>query len=276
MKETKYFRLSNYFKLIVIINIIATSQLFSQTYLGISYNNGDPANSTSLSLLQKITFSGSDITFLLTDNSSVTKALSTIDLMGFSGTDGGNPLPVELVSFTATVNGNDINLEWITATEVDNYGFEIERKTNNDWEKIGFIEGHGNSNSPKVYTFTDVPVSVMKLNYRLKQIDTDGSFEYSKVVNVSLSIPTEYELKQNYPNPFNPATKITYSLPKDGLITLKVYDVLGEEVASLVYEDKKAGNYTVRFDGTQLSSGVYFSRLTAGNYTGIIKMLLVK
>ncbi len=250
--------------------------------MGISYNNGDPANSTDLSLLQKITFSGTDITFLLTDNSTVSKAFSIIDKFTFSGTNGGNPLPVELISFTAELNGNIVTLFWITETEVENYGFDVERKMqytkreNGEWKKIGFVEGHGNSNSPNEYSFADDNPSSGTIQYRLKQIDTDGKFAYSDIVSVEVSIPSKFELKQNFPNPFNPITNIVYNLPADGFVTIKIYDVIGNKVDILVNENKKADSYVVTFNGSNLSSGVYFCRINSGNYSASIKMMLIK
>ena len=257
-------------------------QIFSQTYLGVSYNNSDPTNSTDLSLLQKITFSASDITFTLADNSTVTKTLSIIDKFTFSGTNGGNPLPVELLSFSAIVNGNEVTLEWSTATEVNNYGFEVERKIKNEkleiinWQMVGFVQGNGNSNSPKEYSFTDTPKEGTKLSYRLKQIDSDGKYDYSSIVDVEIVVPIQYELKQNYPNPFNPQTKIAYKLPIARFVTLKVFDALGREVTTLVNESKREGSYEVTFDGGGLASGIYICKMSSANYSSSIKMIIVK
>jgi len=268
--------------------LLLTIQLYSQTYLGVSYKNSDPSNSTNLSSISKITFSGTDINFVLTDNSTTTKALSLIDKMTFSETAGENPLPVELVSFTAAVDGKEVILEWITATEVDNYGFEIERNTHLNplsggeaegrgvWEKIGFAQGYGNSNSPKEYSFIDSPQESPKLNYRLKQIDTDGKYQYSSVIEVELGMLTQYTLKQNFPNPFNPQTQIAYNLPVDGFVTLKVFDIIGREVASLVNEIKKAGRYEVTLDGRGLTSGIYICKMSSANYSSSIKMLMLR
>lgn len=270
-------------KKLIICLVFLTTQIFSQTYLVVSYNNSDPANSTNLSSLQKITFSGTDITFSLTNNSTVTKAFSIINKITFSGTDGGNPLPVELVSFTAATNGNKVTLEWSTATEVRNYGFEIERVSSSPlqgWIKVGFVEGYGNSNSPKEYSFSDIPQGGTKFQYRLKQIDTDGKYEYSSAVSIEINTPNQYALKQNYPNPFNPPTKIEYSIPNDGLVTLKVFDVLGREVALLVNDNKKAGRYEVDFNGSYagggLASDVYICKMSSANYSSSIKMLMLK
>jgi hypothetical protein len=260
--------------------------IFPQTFLDVSYINADPSNSTNLNLIQKITFSGADINFLLTDNSSVLKVLSSINKITFSGTDGGNPLPVELVSFTGVANGYEVTLEWSTATEVDNYGFDVERTNpvlnplprgeENLWEKVGFVEGHGNSNSPKKYSFTDIPQKGTSFQYRLKQIDSDGKYSYCDAISVDIGLPNQYVLNQNYPNPFNPTTTISYKLPEKSFTTLKIYDALSNEVVSLVNEQKEAGSYSVTFNGSNLASGVYFSRLTAGSYTSLIKMILAK
>lgn len=203
-----------------------------------------------------------------------------------------SPLPVELTTFTANVFDGKVNLRWATATEVDNYGFEVQKselrtqKSEGEWKVIGFVEGHGNSNSPKEYTFTDEITAPGKYSYRLKQIDTDGSFEYSNAVTVNAGdiIPEKFELSQNYPNPFNPVTKIQYSIPaviaseaKQSVnATLKVYDIIGREVAVLVNESKEAGIYEVEFDATKLSSGLYFYSLSAAGKTITKKMMLLR
>lgn len=195
-------------------------------------------------------------------------------------------LPVELTTFYAYKSSNKIDLIWQTATEVNNYGFEIERASvisseqsesrNLSWEKIGFIEGHGNSNSEKNYSFQHSPNSDGVYSYRLKQIDFDGKFEYSSVVEVDFRTVTDFALEQNYPNPFNPATSISYSIPQNAFVSLKVYDVIGNEVAILVNTLQESGKHEVNFNASNLSSGIYFYKLTAGNSTQINKMLLVK
>ncbi len=204
-------------------------------------------------------------------------------------------LPVELTLFTASVRNNSVLLNWTTATELNNYGFEIERTVHTSmalplsvtkWETIGFIAGSGNSNSPKEYSFIDGSlIGGSKFKYRLKQIDNDGTFSYSDEINVEV-VPTKFELSQNYPNPFNPSTKIRFTIPASSLnpfskgegtfVSLKVYDVLGNEVATLVNEEKPAGVYEVTFDAAQLSSGIYFYRLTAGSFTETKKMTILK
>ena len=145
------------------------------------------------------------------------------------------------------------------------------------WKNIGFVEGHGNSSSEKEYDFVDKNVSLAgKYFYRLKQIDVDGSFDYSEVVEVELAAPSKFGISQNYPNPFNPITTIKYSLPKTSYITLKVYNTLGEEIAVLVNEIKEAGIYNARFDASKLSGGVYFYRIEAGGISQVKKMILLK
>lgn len=187
-------------------------------------------------------------------------------------------LPVELSSFTVSHDNNLAQLNWETATEVNNYGFEIERSTEiHEWEKIGFVAGHGNSNSPKYYSFADKSLNESgEYYYRLKQIDIDGKFEYSDIVNVFMGTPDNFSLNQNYPNPFNPSTTINYSIPADANVEIVVYDMLGNEVAVLEKGNKTAGKYNVVFDATNYSSGFYFYTITAGNYTMTKKMLLMK
>ncbi|MFA6979290.1 MAG: T9SS type A sorting domain-containing protein [Ignavibacteriaceae bacterium] len=202
-------------------------------------------------------------------------------------------LPVELTSFTANVIDGKVLLNWQTATEVNNYGFEIERtsprpspyqgeggEAGRGWETIGFVQGHGNSNSPKNYSFTDATPPTGKAEYRLKQIDFDGKYEYSDVVEVKVEAPTQFALEQNYPNPFNPETVISYELPVNGKVELRVFDPLGREVAELVNAEKTAGRYEVKFSannaGSKLSSGVYFYRLTTGSFMATKKFILTK
>ena len=211
----------------------------------------------------------------------------TGNLIG-EGTQCGGSLPVELTSFTAEVNGMAVVLKWNTETEVDNYGFEIHRKVypaegrtrNDNWGKISFVEGNGNSNSPKSYSFTDKkPMGGSQFKYRLKQIDTDGKYEYSKVIEVEI-IPNEFTLYQNYPNPFNPNTKIRYQLPQESKVIIKLYDILGAEVITLLNEEKEPGVYEVDFTTQSatggLPSGTYIYRMAADNFIQTKKMVLMK
>jgi hypothetical protein len=187
------------------------------------------------------------------------------------------PLPVELTSFTGIVKGTGVELAWRTATELNNHGFEIERseKQNGIWNKIGFVEGHGTTNAPKSYSFVDAS-AVGTVSYRLKQVDNDGTFEYSNQVEVTVASPAEFALMQNHPNPFNPATSINYTLPASGFVTLKVYDMLGKEVATLVNGMQDAGAKIAKLDASQLPSGIYFYTLRTNNFTATKKMLLLK
>lgn len=196
---------------------------------------------------------------------------------------GETGMPVELVSFTATAKQNNIELAWKTATEVNNFGFEVEKKSIKDelgvmkWEKIGFIEGSGTTNSPKSYSFVDKNLFPGNYFYRLKQIDRDGKFEYSNTVEVIINnTPTKYVLEQNHPNPFNPVTVISYQLPVSTHVTLRVYNAIGREIATLVNEMTEAGWHSVEFNGSALSSGIYFYTLKANHFSAIQKMLLIK
>ena len=190
-------------------------------------------------------------------------------------------LPVELTSFSCEQKDDRILLHWETATEVNNYGFEVERLVNDHgFEKVGFVEGHGNSNSPKQYIFVDKIVYGAP-QYRLKQIDTDGKFEYSETVEVEDLSVESYQLTQNYPNPFNPITTIKYSIPTvethgNTFVQLVVYDILGREVAMLVNKKQKAGSYDVNFDASHLTSGVYFYKILAGEFVETKKLILLK
>ena len=204
------------------------------------------------------------------------------------GTQCNDVLPVELVSFTAIAIGNSVTLNWKTETEVDNYGFDVERKaplnhpqggTSGKWEKIGFVEGYGNSNSPKEYSFEDSDPPSGIIQYRLKQIDTDGQFEYfpnAFGIEIEVTLPEEFALSQNYPNPFNPSTTIKYELPEKNYVNLIVYDILGSEVMTLVNEVNAPGRYSVQLDASALPSGTYFYRLQAGDFVETKKMILMK
>ena len=206
-----------------------------------------------------------------------------------------NPLPVELTSFTAKVFGSSILLNWQTSTEINNYGFEVERNTlinplsrretegSGVWQKIGFVIGNGNSNSPKSYSFADDKVSSGEYSYRLKQIDNDGQFKYSDIVSAFYSL-TDFQLFQNYPNPFNPSTTISWQAPVDGIVSIKIYDILGNKIAELINEFKPAGRQEIKLETASvnngLTSGVYIYQIEIRNnellYTMSNKMILLK
>jgi len=240
-------------------------------------------------------------------DSTYTYGVIALNEYGYSDTSNFasitvEPVPVELVSFAAEVDDKVVNLFWTTSTETNNAGFEIERtsplpspyqgeggEAGRGWETIGFVPGHGTTTEPQFYSFNDESLPSGKHQYRLKQIDYDGSFEYSKIVEVTIESPNEFSLSQNYPNPFNPSTKIKFTIPtppvssplvkgrtKEGFVSLKVYDVLGNEVATLVNEEKPSGEYEVEFRAEGLPSGIYFYQLRAGDFTKTQKMVLLR
>ncbi|MDH3268918.1 MAG: T9SS type A sorting domain-containing protein, partial [Ignavibacteria bacterium] len=162
------------------------------------------------------------------------------------------------------------------ATETNNRGFEVQRKTTGEYESVAFVEGKGTTTETQNYLFRDKNLLSGNYTYRLKQMDFDGSFSYSDEVEIDIDQPDVFYLGQNYPNPFNPSTVIKYSVPADGNVSLKVYDILGNEVSTLVDEFKQAGTFDVSFDGANLSSGVYYYRLTAGEMTTTKKLMITK
>ncbi len=176
------------------------------------------------------------------------------------------PVPVELISFTSNKMDDVIELRWLTATETNNNGFEIERKADtNSWSIIGFVKGRGTTSEKTDYSFID---NISQLNadsiaYRLKQIDFDGNYSYSREVHIKNSVPIKFILEQNYPNPFNPSTKIKFEIPKQTNVKLVVYDVLGNEAAVLVNKELNTGSYEYVWDASYFPSGVYFYRIEA-------------
>ncbi len=185
-------------------------------------------------------------------------------------------VPVELTSFTSSVSGNTVTLHWTTATEKNNQGFEVERKTQTgNFDQIAFVQGNGTTTNISSYSYID-RVETGTYTYRLKQIDYDGSFSYSKEVTADIATPAEFALEQNYPNPFNPSTVIKYAVPQDGMVTLSIYNVLGQKVSTLVNQVQKAGRYDVTFDAGGLSTGIYFYKIESGNFSSVKKMMLIK
>jgi len=189
-------------------------------------------------------------------------------------------VPVELLAFTASVKNSDVELLWSTASELNNMGFEIERSIDgqDNFITVGFVDGKGSSSEINYYSFTDHPQvsGVNQLYYRLKQVDFDGTYSYSDIVNVSYDVPAEFVLSQNYPNPFNPSTRINYFVPQESFVSVKVYDFLGREVMTLVNETRAVGSYEIVFDASSLPSGTYFYTLIAENYSSTKKMILIK
>lgn len=261
-----------------------------------SISSTDQSTPSNLKLYHRDSNADGNWTLLVSGSSATSTTITFNGVTSFSQfiiASGSSPLPVELTSFSANTLDGKIILNWETATEVNNYGFSIERTGetvsggNGEWVEIGFVQGSGNSNSPKEYTFVDSIPLAGNLKYRLKQIDTDGSYDYySTIAEVSFNptgvnengfpLPKEFALLQNYPNPFNPATAISYQLSSSSNVTLKIYDVLGGEITTLVSEKQNAGKYSVVFDGGKYSSGVYLYRITADNFVQTKKLLLLK
>jgi hypothetical protein len=187
-----------------------------------------------------------------------------------------DPVPVELSSFIAKVEGTTVILNWRTETESNNYGFEIERSIKDNFEKIGFVFGAGNSNSPKEYTFTDNNlVGGSKFLYRLKQIDADGEIEFSSSLEVEV-FPNQYELIQSYPNPANPSTKIMFSLPYETELKILLYNMLGESIRTIAEGKYDAGFYQVELLMNDLASGVYIYKLESKDFVSTKKLILLK
>jgi hypothetical protein len=192
-----------------------------------------------------------------------------------------DPVPVELTSFAASVNDGNVTLNWSTSTETNNQGFEVQRSSDNQFTTIGFVDGSGTSTENHTYSYVDASVEAGTYTYRLKQIDYDGTSEYSQSVEVEVIAPDVFALEQNYPNPFNPSTMIKFSLAADSKVTLTVFDVLGQEVANLISGDLAAGSHEINFNASNVNSGVYFYRIDATavdgtNFTSVKKMTLTK
>ena len=186
-------------------------------------------------------------------------------------------LPVELTSFASATSGNDVALNWTTSKEINNSGFSIERSSGTNWNVIGFVAGKGNYSSVSSYEFTDKNLASGIYHYRLKQIDFNGNYEYFELPEaVTIGVPDKFFVDQNYPNPFNPTTTIGYGIPQSGNITLKIFDMTGKEIRTLVNEYKEAGYYVAKFDGSSLSSGTYIYRIESGNFVTAKKMVMLK
>ncbi len=195
----------------------------------------------------------------------------------YRGADEADPLPVELTSFTFNVIDNQVTLNWLTASETNNYGFNVERKALSGWEQIGFVPGFGTSSEPRAYSFTDADLTPGTYYYRIKQTDFSGTYTYYDLdVAVVVSAPDRFDLAQNYPNPFNPVTSIQYSVAKETDVSLVVFNSIGQEVAVLVNETQQPGKYTVNFNAQNFSSGVYYYKINAGEFVSVKKMILLK
>ena len=220
-----------------------------------------------------VDLAGTPIAGIITDIDGDTRSTTA----PYKGADEASiPVPVELISFSANYIEGSVLLKWITATEINNRGFEVERRVKGEFTKIGFIPGVGTSTEKQFYSYTDTEVSAGSHSYRLKQIDFNGQYSYSNTIEVEVTTPLTFSLSQNYPNPFNPTTKINYTIPFDSKVAISVYSVTGELVMELVNDFVTAGSHYVDFDGSNLASGMYIYKMTAGNFTQTNKMMLMK
>lgn len=218
---------------------------------------------------------------------------TTSGATGSSLFDASYAPTTEMKYFTYHLINDDVILNWETIIEINNYGFEVERLQNSkiakfqgwesnepqnpNWEKVGFVEGNRDSYSTDDYFFVDKSVPSGEYFYRLKQIDNDGRSRYSKDVEVVINkLPIEFSLDQNYPNPFNPTTTIEFTIPSENIVQIKVFNILGMEIATLLNEHKQVGKHQVEFDAANLSSGIYFYKVVSGNYLEIKKMILLR
>lgn len=250
----------------IVLTAFATTVLHSQVFSDITYSTG-----TSIDV-----GSGADV--------CATNVIINGTFSG-GGTICSGALPVSLSAFTSSVNKRDVTLMWVTEWELNNSGFEIERSLTQigaeGWQKITFIPGQGTSSVPKGYKFNDEKLKAGTYHYRLKQIDFNGNYEYFSLESqVIINPPMNFEMSQNYPNPSNPRSKINFEIPVNGMVTIKVYDITGREVITLLDETREADYYTIDFDGTDLASGVYFYRIISEDegksFCKTLKMILVK
>lgn len=279
-------------------DIAPTNNTSLNATLVFRYNDNELNGITEANLtLFKSTNSGTTWTMM---GGTVNTTANTVTLGGITSFsrwtlgDANAPLPVTLSAFTSTVNNRDVILAWKTSSEINNAGFEVEKVKSDEssakesdglpenkkskWEKIGYVKGKGTVNTPTSYAFEDKKLTVGKYSYRLKQIDNNGNFEYQTLnTSVEIGVPKTYELSWNYPNPFNPSTKIDFQLPVDEKVTFIIYDITGREMKTLMNNEfKKADYYTVLFNGSNLSSGIYFYRIIADKFVMTKKMVLVK
>jgi hypothetical protein len=220
-------------------------------------------------------FTGTSASGSITTNAQSSNAASGDFVLG---SYDSNPLPVNLSSFSAVPSNGKINLSWKTSVETNNHGFDVERSADKSvWASLTFIQGQGNSNTAKEYSYSDNSITKAgTYYYRLKQIDNNGGYKYSDITEADYVVPTAYSLNQNYPNPFNPNTMISYSLPLASNVKISVYNAIGETVKILENGFKSAGNYSVSFNAANMPSGIYFYRIEAGTFSQVRKMMLLK
>ena len=272
----------------------ATTNAYSGT-IQVNYSDGE-LNGLTESTLRVNVHNGTSwsdyasTTNETTNNYVLSNSLSAVALNEIALASSSAPLPVELKSFSANIINGQVVLNWTTATEISNFGFDIERTSyinhqtlfakaggSKSWTKVGFVKGIGTSNNEQNYSFKDPKLNMGKYEYRLKQIDLDGETEYSKSVEVSIGINKDrIVLSGNYPNPFNAETIINYQMPFTGKATLIIYDLIGKEILKLVDEELEEGFYSAKFNASNLPSGIYYYNLRTKEQTEIKKMLLMK
>ena len=279
---TNYYFDSTY--LVVIKYVFVTGALNDTACLWINPTIGGSEPTPDLSLPNAPTSTVADAIILkavcLRQGSSGNAATLVFDGLRVATSWEDIPLPVQLESFSSSLlNARQPLLLWTTSSEVNNAGFEIERtkKNQNAWNKIGFVFGSGSTNEPRHYSFADAELNSGSYQYRLKQIDYNGNFEYFYLPNdVTIANPHITTLDQNYPNPCNPTTNISFDLSERSFVTLKVYDILGKEIITLLNKELNADFYEIPFNASNLASGTYFYALSAGSFNSIKKMLVVK
>ena len=264
--KVKYYCIT--FAILLSQNILAQTSVVISNGTGIYIHRGSSFCADTIKVLEG--------GYYATDDSTGTCEGATI--IG----DGVISIPVELTSFTATTNGKEVLLNWSTATELNNYGFKVQRSNNNkEFVTIGFVNGNSTTTEQHTYTYADKNLSNGKYYYRLKQMDYDGSYEYSDVVEVEWRAFNTYLLEQNYPNPFNPTTTIGFGVEEKTTVRIVVINAIGEEVAVILKKEMEPGFHQVQFnshsgEARNLSSGVYFYQLRAGDFVDTKKMLLLK
>lgn len=249
--------------------------------LTLNYNTGDVIGSENNIYLGKFY---SDTWTLYNQANIINHTLSLSNATSFGDYTGGQQgaMPVELISFVSFLKARDIELKWTTNKEINNSGFNIERLNfeNNQeiWTQVGFVKGNGTKNSISEYNFTDKNLPIGKFKYRLKQTDFNGNFSiYNLQNNIEIFKPVKYFLSQNYPNPFNPKTKIDFELPDNDRVSLKIFDMTGRNMCTLINNEvRNAGYYTIDFNLGNLSSGVYFYKLETEKFTQVKKMAVIK
>ncbi|MBK9227823.1 MAG: T9SS type A sorting domain-containing protein [Ignavibacteria bacterium] len=255
---------------------------YSKYYVFFDVSNMNLPNPDKVYIVKRSDMTDSWQCLNTVNSGGILAAFDLTTFCDFAVAGNDQPLPVELASFVSVIHGNNVTLNWSTSTETNNAGFDIERSgVTGSWSKIGSVSGNGTTSTPHSYSYTDKAVATGKYNYRLKQTDFNGNFEYHNLGNeVNIGVPEKFDLSQNYPNPFNPSTKINYDLPSDGNVSIKLFDISDKEVALLVNEVKTAGYHTVELNASNLSSGVYFYRISVdangNNFIATKRMMLLK